>query len=149
MLEQSMHKSGLNLASAAFAATVAILAGCSSDAPAAEKIVPAVIDTIPDSKLKQVTLTADAAERISLVLGKIEAGEGTETVVPYGAVIYDPKGVTWAYVAKGDNVFIREELAVDRIEGDTAFLTGGPPVGTVVAVVGVAELFGAETGIGK
>ena len=108
-----------------------------------------MIDTIPDSKLKQVTLTADAADRIKLVLGKIDAGEGSETVVPYGAVIYDPTGVAWAYVVKGDNVFIREELTIDRFDGDTAFLTAGPPVGTEVAIVGVAELFGAETGIGK
>ena len=144
-----MHRTTLATAPAALATIVALLVGCSSDATKAEKITPAVIDTIPGSKLKQVTLTADAAERISLAFGEIGSGEGSETVVPYGAVIYDPKGVAWAYVAKGDNVFIREELTIDRIEGDTAFLSAGPAIGTAVAVVGVAELFGAETGIGK
>ncbi len=133
----------------ALAAATVLLGGCGSDATEVEKITPAVIDTIPDSKLKQVTLTPDAAERIALAVGKIGAGEGSETVMPYGGVIYDPAGVSWAYVVKGDNVFVREEITIDRIVDDTAFLTAGPAVGTEVAVVGVAELFGAETGIGK
>ncbi len=125
------------------------LTACSDPPATGEKIVPAVIDTVPGLDVKQVTLTADAAQRIALVTGEITAGEGDETVIPYGAVIYDPDGLSWAYVVKGDNVFIREEIGIDRIEGDQAFLTTGPGVGTSVAVVGVAELFGAETGIGK
>ncbi len=111
--------------------------------------MPAVVDTVVGSELKQVTLTQDAAERIDLETASITQGQGAETVVPYGAVIYDAEGIAWAYVVKGDNIFVREELAIDRIEADSAYLTGGPAIGTPVVVVGVAELFGAETGIGK
>jgi hypothetical protein len=34
------------------------------------------------------------------------------------------------------------------VRGDIAILESGPEVGTAVVVVGVAELFGAETGLG-
>lgn len=144
-----MRKNTFTFAVVGLTALAGSLTAC-SDAPAeAEKIVPAVIDTVPGLDVKQVTLTADGAERIALVTGEITAGEGSEMVIPYGAVIYDPDGLSWAYVVKGDNVYLREEITIDRIEGDQAFLTSGPAVGTAVAVVGVAELFGAETGIGK
>ncbi len=133
----------------AVAVIAMILGGCSGDKAETAKLTPAVVDTVAGSDQKQVTLTKDAVERISLETGSVSSGSGAETVVPYAAVIYDAEGLAWAYVDKGDNAFIREALEIDRIEGDTAYLTAGPAVGTKVAVVGVAELYGAETGIGK
>lgn len=144
-----MRNKGITTLAIGIAAVSGLLASCSTDSVSAVKIEPAVIDTIPGSDIKKVTLTADAAERISLETDEITAGAGSEMVIPYGAVIYDADGLAWAYVAKGSNVFVREQIEIDRIEGDSAFLTNGPEVGTSVAVVGVAELFGAETGIGK
>ncbi len=124
-------------------------AACSDEPAAAASIVPAVVDTIVGSEIKQVTLTQDAAERISLQTAEVTAAGDAQTSVPYGAVIYDADGLAWAYVVTGDNVYVREQLEIDRIEDDSAYLTSGPAVGTLVVVVGVAELFGAETGIGK
>ena len=46
-------------------------------------------------------------------------------------------------------VFMRHPVTVEYIEGDWAILSDGPPVGTIVATVGVPELYGADTGIGK
>ncbi len=126
-----------------------ILVGCSDDPVEVAKLAPAVVDTVAGREEKQVTLTKDAGERISLATGAISSGSGAETVVPYGAVIYDADGGAWAYVSTGNNIFIREALQIDRIEGDKVYLSKGPAVGTKVAVVGVAELYGAETGIGK
>lgn len=143
-----MRKSFHSLVVVGCVGLTGLLAGCSDDPPAAAKVEPAVIDTIPGKKLKQVTLTPDGAERISLATGAVAEGSDGLTV-PYSAVIWDPDGLAWAYVEKGTNVFVREEIVVDRIEGDTAYLSSGPAAGTKVAVVGVAELFGAETGIGK
>lgn len=140
-----MHKSAV-LAAIAIALTM----GSCSDGPAdVAKPVPAVVDTVVGIPEKQVTLNKDSAERISLATEAVKSGSGSETVVPYGAVIYDADGLAWAYVAKGENIFIREALKIDRIDGDKAYLISGPAVGTKVAVVGVAELYGAETGIGK
>jgi hypothetical protein len=38
---------------------------------------------------------------------------------------------------------------VDFIADDRAYLTTGPSVGTEVVTIGVAELYGTETGVGK
>lgn len=70
-------------------------------------------------------------------------------VVPYSALIYDLNGDTWVYVNPEPLVFMRHPVTVDFVEGDRAILSDGPPVGTMVATVGVAELYGADTGIGK
>jgi hypothetical protein len=45
--------------------------------------------------------------------------------------------------------FVRHAIHIDHIQGDLAVLSDGPPVGTALVIVGAAELFGAETGIGK
>ncbi len=126
-----------------------ILGGCADDPAEVAKPTPAVVDTVAGSDRKQVTLTDDAVKRISLKTGSVSAGSGAETVVPYGAVIYDAEGLAWAYVSKGGNAYVREPLDIARIEGNRAYLRSGPAVGIKVAVVGVAELYGAETGIGK
>ena len=45
--------------------------------------------------------------------------------------------------------FVRRQIDVDYIEGDTAVLLTGPDAETIVVTVGAAELYGVETGIGK
>ncbi len=70
-------------------------------------------------------------------------------VIPYGAVLYDVDGKTWVYTNPQPLAFVRQLISIDYIEGDLAVLSDGPPPGTQVVMVGVAELFGAETGVGK
>jgi hypothetical protein len=72
-------------------------------------------------------------------------------IVPYAAVIYDVEGGTWVYVKEQSDAlsFVRAPISIDYIEGDLAFLTEGPAVGTEVVTVGGAELYGAETGVSK
>ena len=70
-------------------------------------------------------------------------------VVPYAAVLYDAKGDTWVYTNPNPLTFVRHPIHIDYIEGDLAVLSDGPAAGTAVVLVGAAELFGAETGIGK
>jgi hypothetical protein len=77
-------------------------------------------------------------------------------VVPYAAVIYDVNGGTWVYtspeprmfVRAEPRMFVRDEIEIDYIDGDIAVLSHGPPVGTAVVTVGVAELLGTEFEIG-
>ncbi len=77
-------------------------------------------------------------------------GSGTQKkVLPFSAVLYDVDGETWVYTNPEPLVFIRHPITIDYIEGDQAVLLEGPPVGTEVAMVGVAELFGTEFGVGK
>jgi hypothetical protein len=67
-----------------------------------------------------------------------------QKVVPYGAVFYDARGAAWVYVNSGPLAFERQRIAVERIVGDLAVLSEGPPVGTPVVTVGAALLYGAE-----
>jgi hypothetical protein len=84
--------------------------------------------------------------RVELLL----SGSGTlRNVVPYAAVLYDPRGDTWVYTNPEPLVFVRHLISVEYIEGDLAVLSSGPSVGTAVVTVGAAELFGIEFGIGK
>jgi len=64
--------------------------------------------------------------------------------VPYGAVYYDAKGAAWVYVNPSPLTFERQRITVDRIIGELAVLSAGPPVGTSVVTVGASLLYGAE-----
>ena len=129
------------------------LAGCQGgeeDAAAAEE--PAKVEPVEGSAdLFRVTLTAEAAERLDLQTAVVRReGEGADerTIVPYSAIVYETDGETWVYTNPDGLSFVREHIVVQEIEGNRAVLSEGPPVGTEVVTVGVAELFGAEHGIG-
>jgi hypothetical protein len=119
------------------------LAACEKGASKPAKIRPAQVERVEGSELSRVTLTEKAAERLG-----IETDLAGRKVVPYAAVLYDAKGVTWVYTSPANLVFVRHRITVDYIEGDTAVLTDGPPAGTRVVTVGGQELFGAEFEIG-
>jgi hypothetical protein len=125
-----------------------LLAGC-SEGPASPPEEAIHIEEL-ESGLKRLTLSADAAERLGVETAAVE-DRGAQKVVPYAAVIYDADGATWAYVAVEPLSFQRASIVVESIPsrpGDEAILTDGPPAGTPVVIVGAAELFGAETGVG-
>src|SRR5438132_13410356 len=73
---------------------------------------------------------------------------GERKVVPYSALIYDQHGQTWVYTSSSARTFLRHKVEVYHIQGDVAILKDGPPTGTVVASVGVAELYGTEFKVG-
>jgi len=100
-----------------------------------------------DAGVARIRLSEKAAERLGVQTASIEAAGSSLTAVPYGAIFYGTGGETWLYVSPEPLVFVRAHIVVDRIEGDNALMSEGPPVGTEVATVGVAELFGTETGI--
>jgi hypothetical protein len=75
--------------------------------------------------------------------------EGTpRQVIPYGAVIYDTKGATWAYTSPEPLTFVRQSITINAIDGDRAVLSEGPDDGTVVVSVGAPELYGTEYKVG-
>ena len=77
------------------------------------------------------------------------SGNGTPgKVIPYAAVIYDLHGETWVYTSPEPLVFVRHPIVVEYIEDDRAVLSEGPAAGTAVVIVGAAELFGVESGVG-
>ena len=147
---------------AALALGALLLLGCaSSQATAKEtKTPPASVEKIDGSAVSRVTLVPRAAERLALKTapvgeipiaprGIIGAPILPRLVVPYAAVIYDNTGNTWVYTNPTPLVFIREPVHVDFVQDGTAVLFSGPPLGVFVVVAGSAELYGAETGVGK
>jgi hypothetical protein len=113
----------------------------------AAKEEPATKEAIGDTGINKITLTEKAAERIDIQTDAVASGSGNAKVIPYGALIYDLNGNTWAYTNPETNVFVRQAITVDRIEGDSVYLSDGPDLGTVVVTVGAALLYGTDTGV--
>ncbi len=139
------HRKGWALAAALLVLSLP-LAACGGDS--AEAITEAVVvEPVAGTDLNRITLTAKAAKRLDIHTAAVEQ-DGAGTVIPYAAVIYSANGETWAYVTSKGLTFVRRAIVVDRIDGNRALLSEGPPAGTKVATVGVQELFGAESGVG-
>jgi hypothetical protein len=51
------------------------------------------------------------------------------------------------YTTPQAGTFVRHRIEVDYIAHDMVVLNDGPPLGTVIATVGVAELYGAELAV--
>ncbi len=108
---------------------------------------PAEVKKIEGSNLSSVTLTEQAMKRLDVQTDQARA-EGGKIVVPYSALIYDPKGQTWIYTSPAPRTFVRHRVDIDRIVGNSVILNDGPPAGTVVASVAVAEIYGTELKVG-
>jgi hypothetical protein len=110
------------------------------------------VEHIDGTDLSRVTLSERAMERLDLQTSRVSqmtTRSGSPMLsVPYSALLYDSEGRTWIYTSPESRTFVREEVVVDYIEGDRAFLSRGPAAGTVVASVGVAELYGTEFEVG-
>ena len=70
-------------------------------------------------------------------------------MVPYSTIIYDLTGGVWVYVNLAPLTYQREQVVVETIDGDSVLLSEGPTAGTMVVTIGVPELYGADTGVGK
>ncbi|HEX2993324.1 MAG TPA: hypothetical protein VHP14_00780 [Anaerolineales bacterium] len=109
-----------------------------------EKVAPSKLEPIEGSELSRVILTEKAAERIG-----VKTTPAKERIVPYSAVIYDTKGNTWIYTNPAPLTYVRESVAISRIEGDQAFLSKALKSKDPIVTVGVIEIYGAETGVSK
>ena len=137
------------------------LSGCSSGGDTATK------DSEPPAAVEQVggqtriRLTPEASKRLDVQTARTgsegvptarlapDQPEGAQrTVVPFDAVLYAPDGAAFVYTNPEPFVFHREAISIDYVDADKAVVSTGPAPGTPVVVVGSAELFGAESGIG-
>lgn len=125
-----------------------LLAAC-GEAPSDEHVIdePATVQEVEDGEVARVTITQKAAERLDVQTALVEA-VGERTVVPSAAVLVDPAGDFWVFTNPEPLVFVRHKISIDYEEGNQAFLTDGPPAGSKIVTVGVAELYGAEYGVG-
>jgi hypothetical protein len=85
----------------------------------------------------------------AIVEVSFKGNQGPRLSVPTAALLYGLNGETWIYINTEGLQFLRVPVVVDYIMGDTVVLVEGPAAGTKVVVVGVPELHGADTGVGK
>lgn len=121
-----------------------LLSSCATKSNRAEKVDPVKLEPIVGTEFKRVILTDKAAQRIGIQTVSVQG-----TAVPYSALIYDTRGNTWIYTNPEPLIFVRQSVMVDHIEGEQAILSKPLEAETTVVIVGVAELYGAETGVSK
>jgi hypothetical protein len=120
------------------------VSGCTRKTEKATKVEAAHVEKNEETGLAHLTLTEQAATRLGIATTPVVA-DGN---VPYAAVIYDDHGGTWVYTNPEPLNFVRQEITIDHIQGEVAVLSDGPAVGMNVVTVGVAELYGTESGVG-
>ena len=101
-------------------------------------------DTIP-YQTSPASSKLSVGQRVHVEL--LIAGKEPRIVIPYSSIIYDEHGRAWVYTSPEPLVYVRHPVEVDFIEGDLAVLHNGPPLGTSIVTVGIAELYGTEFGI--
>jgi uncharacterized protein YceK len=131
-------------------AAAVLMAGCGAVSGAADPTEPPVTVAERADGTKELTLSQRAAERLAVETAVVTAtSDGAASLsVPYAAVFWDAAGEAWVYAVGAPLTYARAAVHVARIDGDVAFLTDGPPAGTEVVTVGVAELHGVEAGVG-
>ncbi len=131
---------------------VLLLASCGAQTEESTGTPPARVEPVAGADLSRVILTEQAAKRLGIETSPVRNAQvkGKQSkVVPYAAVYYDLKGVTWVYTNPEPLIYIRAPITVESIEGDLATLSNGPPTGTLVVTIGSPELFGTEFGVGQ
>ncbi|MCB9432740.1 MAG: hypothetical protein H6668_12225 [Ardenticatenaceae bacterium] len=129
-------------------AAMGLLAACGRVEAETAKVEPAKIEPTGDEGFNKVTLTEKAAQRLGIATETVgQMGQGT--TVPYAALVYGLNGETWVYVSPSPLTYVRQTVTVDHIEDGMVVLADGPAVGAEVVTVAVAELYGADTGVGK
>jgi hypothetical protein len=109
---------------------------------------PARVEDTGNAKIKKITLTPKAAERLGIEIDEVRADPSGRLIVPYAAVLYDLAGKTWVYISADSLTFVRGAVEIETIKGDNVYLSAGPPIGTKVLVAGVPQVFGAEVRVG-
>jgi hypothetical protein len=104
---------------------------------------PAKLEPIKGTDVQRVIFDAKAAERVGLQTAPIRHNEQGK-IMPYAALIYDADGNTYAYTAPEPLTYVRQEISIDHMDGDSVVLSEGPPAGTEVVTVGVDEVYGTE-----
>jgi hypothetical protein len=130
-------------------AGVVSLSACSGEASSgydyetATHHEPAELEPIKGTDVQRVIFDAEGAKRVGLQTAPIRQN-GQETVVPYDAVIYTPDGREYTYTAPKPLTYVRQEIEIKRVDGDSVVLSDGPPAGTEVVTVGAAQVYGTE-----
>jgi multidrug efflux pump subunit AcrA (membrane-fusion protein) len=137
-----------NILAASISAAVFLTPYVSALAAETTGKAPARVEATTDAKIKKITLTPKAAERLGILIDEVRADPSGRLIVPYASVLYDLSGKAWVYISAEPLTFVRGPVEIDTIKGDNVYLTDGPPVGTKVLAAGVPQVFGTEVKVG-
>ena len=127
-------------------AAMAMLAGCGpSSTSGGHEVPPARLERIGPNL--SVVLTPLGVERVGLQTATATAA-GKQTIVPVGALLYEPNGQTAVYVKTGAFAYTIQFITVATINGNQVVVSVGLAPGTVVVTQGAEELLGVQNGIG-
>jgi hypothetical protein len=132
---------------AASAACLAVSCVSAQAAPTGHN-APARVEATADAKIKKVTLTPKAAERLGIQIDEVRMDPSGRRIVPYASILYDLSGKTWVYVSADPLSFVRAAVVIETIKGENVYLKDGPPAGTKVLSAGVQQIYGTEIGVG-
>jgi hypothetical protein len=104
---------------------------------------PAKLKPIKGTEVQRVIFDAEAAKRVGLQTAPIRQN-GQGTVIPYDAVVYEADGKAYVYTAPEPLTYVRQEIDIYHVAGDSVVLSDGPPAGTQVVTVGAAQVYGTE-----
>lgn len=108
------------------------------------------VETLSSTATSSTTSTFSTATSspTTTTASTVASGAAQKLVIPYSAVVYDPTGQAWVFTNPQPLQFVRAPITIDQIQGDTAILSSGPAVGTLIVTVGAEELLGTEHGVG-
>ncbi len=132
---------------AVVAGLAAALGGCGGASHPAPSPPAAQLEHSQGSATGKIVLTPLGAQRIGLQTARAGKANGPGSTIPVGAIIYDPSGKTYAFVAAGRLTYVEMPVTVDRIDGGTVYLRNGPHPGARVVSIGAEELYGVQTGV--
>lgn len=123
------------------------LAGCGKGTAKTTPESPAAVEK-QASGIARITLKGRAAERLGIEFAEVKSA-GKRLEAPYRTLLYDTTGREWVFISPEPNVFMRTEVKVEQIDGDTMYFSKGPAAGTKLVTTGIALLSGIEFGVGK
>jgi hypothetical protein len=128
------------------AAAIAMLAGCGpSAASGGREEPPARVEHIGPNL--SIVLTPLGLERVGLKTATATAA-GKQTVIPVGALLYEPNGQAAVYTKTGALIYTIQFITVATIDGNQVVVSHGLTPGTVVVTQGAEELLGVQNGVG-
>ncbi len=115
------------------------------------------VESTPGTDAKTLIFTEEALAHLDVQtepvreLQATRRGEavGSRLAIPHSAMSYDAEGHPWVYVKEDPDTFLRKSVEIDFMDGDHIYLAGGLKAGDEVVTVGVAEMQGAEFGVGE
>jgi hypothetical protein len=127
-------------------AAIAMLAGCGpSSASGGKEQPPARLERVGSNL--SVVLTPLGVQRVGLQTAAATSA-GNQTIVPVGALLYEPNGQTAVYTQTSPLTYTIKFVTVATINGDQVVVSSGLAPGTVVVTQGGEELLGVQNGVG-